>query len=298
MKWIAYLVVILGMLGFAYYYPLPNICDKAVSYTIGNIDSRFNLTKAQVLEHIQEAERYWESATSQDLFTYDPAADKPVTIQMVYDERQAIASQINTEKQDVNQDKSSLQSRVDSFKSRSNELDNRVQAFNKKVSNWNKSSSQTEEDYSKLVNEQSELEQLAKQLNAEAKTLQLSTNDVNTKIDELNGNITTLKTIVKTKPEEGLYESASRMISIYYNNSKQELIHTIEHELGHSIGVDHISNPLAIMYVQTNETLVPTADDLRAVNLVCKKETVIDRIRTKRWTQTVRTLLNGIMRYE
>ena len=57
--------------------------------------------------------------------------------------------------------------------------------------------------------EQAELEQQTKQINAEARTLQQSTNDVNVKIDKLNGNIATLQTVIKSKPEEGLYESAS-----------------------------------------------------------------------------------------
>lgn len=295
MRWIVYLAIILGMMGFAYYYPLPNICDKTVSYTIGSIDSRFNLTRMQVLENIKEAERYWETATGQDLFTYNPTAEKPITIQMVYDERQAIASEVNTEKSAVNQDKSTLQSRIDDFKTRSDELDKKVQSFNDKVSNWNKSSTQTEEEYGKLVAEQTELEQLTKQISAEARTLQLTTNDINTKIEQLNGNITTLQTVVKSKPEEGLFESASKTISIYYNNSQQELIHTIEHELGHGLGLDHLSNPLSIMYVQSNDTLIPTTDDVHAVSLICKKETFIDRIKTKRWKQTVRTVLNDIM---
>lgn len=295
MRWIVYLLVIVGMVCFAYYYPLPNICDKPLAYTIGNIDARFNLTKEQVLADIQEAEQYWESSTGMNLFVYNPSDEKPITIQMVYDERQAIASEVNTEKTAVNQDKSTLQSRIDDFKRRSDELDKKVQAFNEKVSNWNKSSSQTEQDYNALVNEQSELEQVTRQINAEARTLQQTTDVVNTKIDQLNGNITTLQTVVKAKPEEGLYETASKTISIYYNNSRTELIHTIEHELGHGLGIDHLPNPEAIMYVQSNDTLVPTFDDIRAVSIACRKETIIDRIKTKRWTQTVRTLLNGIL---
>lgn len=296
MKWFGYLVLTLGIIGFSYFYELPNICDKPVSYNLGGVDSRFNLTRQQVLEDIKDAERYWENAMGKNLFEYNPTAEKSVLIQMVYDERQAISAQVNSEQDDVTKDKTTLQSRVSDFNRRSAELEQRVSNFNSKISEWNRNSSQTEEEYNKLVAEQAELEQQTKQINAEARTLQQSTNDVNIKIDKLNGNISTLQTVVKAKPEEGLYESASKTISIYYNNSRNELIHTIEHELGHSIGLDHIANPLAIMYVQTNDTLEPTEDDLKALNLICKKETVVDRVKTGRLNQAVTKIFSAIMR--
>lgn len=295
MKWIVYFALTLGVFGFSYFYELPNICDEAVSYRIGEIDSRFNLTQTQVLGHIREAEQYWEEASGKDLFNYAPSAKNSVLIQMLYDERQEISTQINSEQVDVNQDKFTLQAKVNDFNRRSDALEQKLSIFNQKISEWNKNTSQTEDEYKKLVAEQAELEQQTKQINAEARTLQQSTNDVNIKIDKLNDNITTLQTVVKTKPEEGLYESASNTVSIYYNNSRRELVHTIEHELGHSLGLNHISNPLAIMYVQTNETLEPTTDDLRAMNLVCKKETILDRVKTKKWQVTVTNLIDGIM---
>jgi len=295
MKWFVYLALALGAFGFSYFYELPNVCDKPISYKIGGVDTRFNLTREQVLSTIQEAESYWENATGKNLFNYNPSAKNSVLIQMVYDERQAISTQVNSEQTDVTQNKTSLQARVSDFNRRSGELEQKISAFNSKISEWNKNSSQTEDEYKKLVGEQAELEQRTKQINAEAKTLQQSTNDVNIKIDKLNGDIATLQTVVKAKPEAGLYESASKTIYIYYNNTHRELVHTIEHELGHSLGLDHISNPLAIMYVQTNDTLVPTADDLRAVNLVCKRETVLDRLKAVKWEQTVKRLFNAII---
>ena len=295
MKWFVYLAIIFGIFGFSYFYELPNICDNPVSYRIGEIDSRFNLTQTQVLGHIREAEQYWEEASGKDLFNYAPSAKNSVLIQMLYDERQEISTEINSEQVDVNQDKTSLQARVNDFNRRSREHEKRVEAFNNKISNWNKNSSQTEEEYKKLVAEQAELEQQTKQINAEARTLQQSTNDVNVKIDKLNGNIATLQTVIKSKPEEGLYESASNTISIYYNNSRRELVHTIEHELGHSLGLNHLSNPLAIMYVQTNDTLEPTEDDLKALNLICKKETVVDRVKAGRLNRVVTKILSAIM---
>jgi len=295
MKRLIYLAIILCTFAFAYYYELPSICDKPIPYTIGNIDPEFNLDQEQVLSNIKEAETYWEIAVEKNLFEYAPTAKKPVLIEMIYDERQAIAAKVNAQQTDVSGFRDSLQTLVGNFNKRSEELEQRVSSLNNKISEWNKSDAKTENEYKALVAEQSELEQRKKQMDAEAKTLKQNTKDINLKIDKLNGNILTFQTIVKEKPEEGLYDSSSKTITIYYNNTHRELIHTIEHELGHSLGLNHLSNPLAIMYSQTNGTVEPTADDLSAVARICKKETLVDKVIAIKWDQTVKKLLSGII---
>lgn len=293
MKWLIALLFILGLLSASILYKFPNICDNPLSYTIGSIDSRFKLSYEQVLQDVKEAETNWETASGQDLFVYDPTAVSPVIIRMVYDDRQAIAAKVDSGKSYVEQDKTSLQSVVQDFNRRSNELEKKVAEFNQKVLDKNKDNSLTDEEYKKLVEEQTELAQKAKQINAEARTLQERVNNVNVKIDKLNGDISSFQTVVKARPEVGLYETASKTISIYYNTSKRELIHTIEHELGHSLGIGHVADPLAIMYVLTHDSVLLTPDDLHALSVVCKKETLLDLIKSGNWKQPVAKLFKN-----
>lgn len=296
MKWLVALFSILALLLISLLYKFPNICDKPLSYSIGSIDNRFKLTHEQVRQDVKEAETNWETASGQDLFIYDPTADSPVIIQMVYDERQAIAAKVDSGKNYVEQDKTSLQSVVKDFNRRSNELEKKVEEFNLKVLDQNKDNSLSEEEYKKLVEEQTELAQKTKQINAEARTLQERVSNVNVKIDQLNGDISTLQTVVKARPEVGLYETATKTISIYYNTSRRELIHTIEHELGHSIGIGHVADPLAIMYVLTHDSVLLTSDDLHALSVVCKKETLIDIIKSGKWKWPIaKLLMNSII---
>jgi len=295
MRWLVYLVFFIAIGIFATSYQLPNICDKPLPYTVGFIDSRFQLTKDEVVDSIQKAEHAWEQAAGMNLFEYTPNAITPITVQMVYDERQAVTSQVTAERTGVDQEKTSLQQKIADFNARSSALDAKVSAFNQKVRDWNRQHDQTEEQYNKLVEEQTALQQESNALNTEAQQLQLNTNSVNGRIDQLNSNINTLQTIVKSKPEEGLYESATKTISIYYHIDKNELVHTIAHELGHAIGIDHLSNPDAIMYVQVNKTLTPTTDDLRALSVVCRKETPLQRLQNKDWQQRMLRLFRGIL---
>lgn len=81
-----------------------------------------------------------------------------------------------------------------------------------------------------------------------------------------------------TKPEEGLYEQdgSKKKISIYIDVSHEEFLHTLTHEFGHALGLDHNSDPESIMYPQTNKSLKPSEKDTAELNDICKKRTVFE----------------------
>ncbi len=295
MRWFMYLLFFVGMAGYAVFYQLPNICDNPISYQIGTVDARFNLTKDDVLDRIEEAEKHWEDSSNRDLFVYKPGAENAVTIRMIYDERQNYQSQVNSEKEGVDKQKESLQPRIEDFNRRSDELQKKVMAFNQKIMEWNKRDDQTESEYQQLVNEQSSLDAEGQVMNDEARSLQQNTRDYNLKVDELNSTIGSLQEVVQSKPEEGLYEGAKNLITIFYHNGRDELVHTIEHELGHALGLEHILNPDAVMYAKTNQTTIPTTDDLQALTKVCQKETPLERMRSKKWQSAIKHRLDAIM---
>ena len=68
-------------------------CDTPLTYRVGTIDPRFNLTDDETLTTIQEATALWNNAWTKPIFSYDPKGE--IVISLYYDERQMLSSQIN-----------------------------------------------------------------------------------------------------------------------------------------------------------------------------------------------------------
>jgi hypothetical protein len=86
-KFFVGIFAVLFILGFGYHYRedagrfwrglLNQLqpCQRPITYSIASIDSRFGLTKAELLNDIKKAENIWESPTNKQLFEYSPTGD-------------------------------------------------------------------------------------------------------------------------------------------------------------------------------------------------------------------------------
>ncbi len=68
-------------------------CETPKTYRIGKIDSKYNMTDSQFKEKINQASKLWSNQYGKELFVYDPEGD--IEINLVYDQRQFLSSQIN-----------------------------------------------------------------------------------------------------------------------------------------------------------------------------------------------------------
>ncbi|MDO8269356.1 MAG: matrixin family metalloprotease [Candidatus Levybacteria bacterium] len=255
-----------------YYSP----CDAPLEFTIGSIDSRFQVTRAELLADSRAAANIWSNTQGKQLFVYKP--DAALKINMVYDDRQELTSKINDLDSDLKQKQGEIDPKIAAFKKKQSEFENRVNSLNEKISYWNSKGGAPKEEYDKLVAEQKSLKSEAAILNATAEELGQSTLEYNAGAQKLNQTIDDYKEVLEFKPEEGLYEQdgSEKSISIYIDVNASEFLHTLAHEMGHALGLDHQNDPKAIMYPQTTTILSPTQVEVAQLSEICKKRTIFE----------------------
>lgn len=255
-----------------YYSP----CDTPITYSIGTIDKRFNVTPEELLTDAKAATNIWNTTQNKQLFVYDPTAT--FTINMVYDSRQALTSEITKLNSDLKQQQGDIDPKIAAFKQKQQDFETKVEELNKQVQYWNSRGGAPKEEYEKLIAQQKELQAEARSLNEEAQSLGQSTQEYNLNAQKLNQTIDNYKQVLQYRPEEGLYEQegAKRKISIYIDISKDEFLHTLTHEFGHALGLDHNNDAKSIMYPQTTTVLSPSSTEISELNNICKKRTVFE----------------------
>lgn len=285
MKKIIFLVLVVILAAAGYFYREPLIaeanqllyyspCATPKTFRIGTIDPRFDVSKEELITDAEQAGEAWKNNQGIILLKYDPNSSMPIN--MVYDQRQALNSQINNLNNQVAQQKNTLKPEISDYEQKAAAFKQQSDALNSQIQYWNNKGGAPDDVYTKLTAQQQALEQQATQLQQEAQQLNQSTDQYNQQIHNLNQKVDTFNNVLSSTPEEGEYirNGASEQIDIYITNSQTELIHTLAHEMGHSLGLGHNSNPQSIMYPYTNQVTTPSVDDENALSEVCKKQSI------------------------
>ncbi len=284
--------IIIGTFSFSAFVLAVGPCYAPKSYTIGVYDKRFGVTESEFASAAKAAEKIWEEAVGKDLFVYKESKGMPLNL--VYDERQAIAIRNKTLESKVDETESSaktVKAQFESLKARYEAASDsyealveeykRLQAeYTSHVQYWNSRGGAPKNEYNKLEQQkqvlrdmQTAVESKRQEVNSLADQVNALVSKYNYLVKEVNSNIDKLNETADQEFEQGEYISSGgkEKINIYEFYTKDELTRIIAHEFGHALGADHNENPQSILYYLNKATgLTPSADDIASIKQVCR----------------------------
>ncbi len=289
-----------GGLGYNIYAELQKRipCKEPIPYAIGTFDTGFNVSQEYFLSALADAEAIWEVPYGKDLFAYDPDYDESdlLKVNLIYDYRQEATTKLKSLGGVVEENQATYNAMEAKYKalkaqytSDQSALNTRITAFNKKtkayeekVSYWNKQGGAPQKEYNELQAENKSLDAEMQAIQKEQVRLEAVVDEVNALVVSLNKLADKLNITVRNYNttsagrgesfEEGLYvtEGRNSYIDIYEFSSRKKLVRVLAHELGHAIGLDHVTGEDSIMYeFNQGESLKLSPDDLAAIRVVC-----------------------------
>lgn len=251
-----------------------SVCDQPIHYKIDRIDPQFERSRSDFLYFVKGAAEVWNEAYGKNLFIYD--GEGGLSVSLIYDERQSLTSKINKLEGNLKSEQQTLKPEVNHYKTQVAEFKQKIADLNKEIDYWNNQGGAPPEEYKKITERQQELKSEASRLNTMAQNLNISTNLYNSQVNQLNQTISTLENALEERPEEGIFKYPENRIEIYFDINDAELIHTLTHEFGHSLGLEHLNNPKSIMYFKTNQSVDLTQDDIQALEYICRRRSIFE----------------------
>lgn len=287
LNFIFLLVVVGALVGFGYlnrdkyqaFFNSMHPCSSPITYKVDTVDPKFNLSRDKFIADVQDAAKVWNGQAGKNLFSFD--ANGKVSVNLIFDERQTQSNQINTLDNQLNSQKGKLDAQIADYKSQVADFKNRLAAHNATVQSWNQQGGAPPDEYDKLEKERADLQAQADQLNSLAKKLNLNSENYSLGVGKLNNAINTFNVELVNKPEEGIFMGDQNRIEIYFDNNQPELVHTLAHELGHAIGIEHNTDQKSIMFAYTSKTVKITDADIDGLNAVCRDRSFADVVRAR-----------------
>lgn len=233
-------------------------CQEPLTYRLGNIDERFNISNDELLSLMEEVADVWYSALDRPPVTYDPAGQ--VEIHLVYsdeqlrtEEEKELSGKIEAKRKQITPLKKEYDRLLKGLKKEEKKVQQNISKYDDLRELLHSDSSK---DKPRITSDLNRLKNIIEQQQTKLKDLQRR---VNSKVDRLNflsdqedELITTYndKFAKAVKFDQGRYikKGDSEKINIYQFSNKAELRAVLAHELGHALGLDHVSNPTSVMH--------------------------------------------------
>lgn len=264
-------------------------CKVTMGYRIGTFSTRFGISKSDFITNIEDAAALWGNAVNKTLFKYDE--NGPLTINLIYDERQARTEEINNLALEIANSKDSADSIKATFEEEKAIYQNdaeqltqdresfksRYDAYTAKVTMYNAQGGAPQNEYDKMTQELSYLKEEAEKLEARRLALIAYSETINKKVEKYNELAAYINTLITRsnalggkKFTEGRFSPSNNTIDIFQYSDPIKLQRVITHELGHALGLGHNNNANSIMYSINRSTSTGLSkEDLNALYTIC-----------------------------
>lgn len=245
-------------------------CEEPLTYRIGDIDSRFNISTQQVAAIMEEVEELWETASERDLLDYHE--EGKVTIDLVYskeqkrsEEEQLFSNQIETKKEQVEATRGEYQRLAERFEHKENDLKSTVSKYNRLADSYNELAEELQGqepstgNIDKLKKLEIQIKKLESDIERKQENLELLRKQTNAKSEQLNNLIKEQSRMIARynkqfggvkRFDQGQFikKGENETIKVLQFSNRSELKTVLAHEIGHALGISHVNNPKSVMY--------------------------------------------------
>ena len=293
--WLFLFVLIIFIIITVGFIKNPSSCEKPITYRLGNIDERFNLSREEFRTAVNTAAGMWGKPLAHNLFIEQTNGE--VEINLVYDYRQEATDKLKSLHYKFDRSRANyeeLKSRLEILRTQYNEqksafdsdlnaYNEKIKSFNAEIESWNRRGEVPDSIHTRLMNEKDQFivwNDSLKRREEELKSLIDIINSIVVVINEIatnsNMDLVDQQNIGNTLGHqfcEGLYEykKGKRSITIYQYDNEYRLVRVLAHEFGHALGLKHSKSSDAVMYpfIQS-DSLALADDDVTALKGRCK----------------------------
>ncbi|MDX1637677.1 MAG: matrixin family metalloprotease [Balneolaceae bacterium] len=271
-------------------------CSDTLTWKIGSVDSRYEITDETIRNLMNEAGKLWSDAAGKQLIRYHPEGE--IVLNFIYTEgqvftqnRKQLAKRIEQQEQEFHALRTKYNRLSPEYDAKLTDYKRRLEAYNRKVNKFNITVSDlnsdgmiTDSKKRSLDKEKRHILEIKKELEREREKLNELKDTTNQLVEKLNNHVDQMNALIyhfnekysnRKEFDQGRYIKFGdiKKINIYQFDNRANLTLALAHEIGHALGINHVKNPKSVMYYlmekQDQDNITLSEEDLAALRAAC-----------------------------